>query len=239
MEDFVGPWIDDIEGLFQMEARATAAALGAQFLSGSLHQDPPHRFGGCGKEVATAVPVLGLLDLNEAKVGLVDQRRRLQRLPRFFLGQLRRRELAELVVDERQKLLRGRGVALLDGGQDTGDVAHKLKHNLRERSRPASERASTGGGRVPGQQHQPLGVSYRAAGCPYRDWRGTLYQVHDVFLLCPARCVHRTLTSIRNACALPGNAQARSWRTVISITRNCCLCAIVQSKYASVKDLPI
>src|SRR5436190_23834669 len=105
MEDLVDPRIDDIEGLLQIKAHATAAALWAQFLSGPLHQDPPHRFSGRGKEVATAVPVLGLLDINKAKVGLMDQRRRLQRLPRFFLGKLRRRELAQLVVDERQKLL--------------------------------------------------------------------------------------------------------------------------------------
>jgi hypothetical protein len=38
--------------------------------------------------------VLGLLDIHQAQVGLVDQRRRLQRLPRFFLGQFRGRELA-------------------------------------------------------------------------------------------------------------------------------------------------
>src|SRR5262245_58294008 len=127
MEDFVRHWVDDVEGLLQVEARATAAALWAQFLSGPLHQDPAHRFGGRGKEMATAVRVLGLLDSNKAKGGLVDQGSRLQRLPRSFLGKLRRRELAQLVVDERQELLRGRGIALLDGGQDTGDVAHEVK----------------------------------------------------------------------------------------------------------------
>src|SRR5262245_7897141 len=111
MEDVVVPWIDDIEGFLQVEARATAPALGAQFLSSSLYQDPPHRFGCCGKEMTTAVPVLSRLDANKANVGLVDQRRRLQRLSWLFLGQLRGRELAQLVVNQRQQLLGGVRVA--------------------------------------------------------------------------------------------------------------------------------
>src|SRR5262249_33669447 len=57
-----------------------------------------------GEEVAAAIPVLDLLDINKAKVGLVDQRRR---------------------------------IALLDGGQDAGDVrgvGHAAHDN---RARPA------------------------------------------------------------------------------------------------------
>jgi hypothetical protein len=34
------------------------------------------------------------------------------------------RHLPKLVVDERQELLGGRGIALLDGGEDLRDVAH-------------------------------------------------------------------------------------------------------------------
>src|SRR5262249_12105531 len=62
--------------------------------------------------------------INKAKVGLVHQRGGLQGLSRLLLGQLRRRELAQLVVDQRQELLRGGRVALLDGRQDAGDFAH-------------------------------------------------------------------------------------------------------------------
>ena len=54
----------------------------------------------------------------------MDQGRGLQRLARLLLGQPLGRELAQLVVDQRQELLRGVRVALLDGGQDAGDVTH-------------------------------------------------------------------------------------------------------------------
>src|SRR6516225_1264065 len=40
------------------------------------------------------------------------------------MGQFCRRELAQLIVHERQELLGGVRVALLDGGQDAGNVAH-------------------------------------------------------------------------------------------------------------------
>ena len=44
--------------------------------------------------------------------------------PGFSCGQPGGRELAQLVVDERQQSLGGLRVALLDGGQDAGDVGH-------------------------------------------------------------------------------------------------------------------
>ena len=34
------------------------------------------------------------------------------------------RQLPQIVMDERQELLGGRGIALLDGGEDLRDVAH-------------------------------------------------------------------------------------------------------------------
>ena len=55
----------------------------------------------------------------------MDQGRGLERLARLLLGQLLRRQLAQLVVDQRQELLGGVRVALLDRGQDAGDIAHR------------------------------------------------------------------------------------------------------------------
>ena len=43
--------------------------------------------------------------------------------PGLLLGHLLGRQLPQLVVDQRQKLLGGLGVALFDGGEDSGDVA--------------------------------------------------------------------------------------------------------------------
>jgi hypothetical protein len=48
----------------------------------------------------------------------------LERLARLLLGQLVRRQLPQLIVDQRQKLLGGVRVALLDGGQDASDFGH-------------------------------------------------------------------------------------------------------------------
>ena len=62
--------------------------------------------------------------IHEPEIRLMHQRRRLQRLPRLLLSQLRRRQLPQLVIDQRQKLLRRRRIARFDLRQDAGDVGH-------------------------------------------------------------------------------------------------------------------
>src|SRR5262249_28510735 len=66
---------------------------------------------------------------HQPQVRLVHQRGRLQGLAGLFVGQLVGRELAQLVVDQRQELRGGLRVALLDGGQDAGDVAHSVRRH--------------------------------------------------------------------------------------------------------------
>jgi hypothetical protein len=56
--------------------------------------------------------------------GGVDQRRRVQCLARLLLGQLLGGKPAQLVVNQRQQLRGGLGIALLDGAQNPCDVAH-------------------------------------------------------------------------------------------------------------------
>jgi hypothetical protein len=48
----------------------------------------------------------------------------------LLLGQLLGRQLAQLVVDQRQQLLGGLGVALFDGGQDAGNIGHRRHRNV-------------------------------------------------------------------------------------------------------------
>ena len=81
----------------------------------AFDQDPPHGLGSGGKEVPAAVPMLHAVDVNEPKVGLMNQRGGFERLAGLLLGQLLRGQLAELVVDQRQELLGRLRVALLDG----------------------------------------------------------------------------------------------------------------------------
>ena len=54
----------------------------------------------------------------------MHQRRGLQRLARFLLGQLLRRKLSKLVIDQRQELIGGVRIAVFDGGQNTRDLMH-------------------------------------------------------------------------------------------------------------------
>src|SRR5262245_11394563 len=79
--------------------------------------------GGGSEEMAAAVPVLGMLGVHQAEVGLVDQRGCLQRLPRPLLGQLLGRQLAQLLVDQRQQLAGRVGAAVGDGVEHLRDVA--------------------------------------------------------------------------------------------------------------------
>jgi hypothetical protein len=54
----------------------------------------------------------------------MNERRRLECVPRFFLRQAPRGEPAQLVVDQRQKLIRGVWFALLDRIQNARDFTN-------------------------------------------------------------------------------------------------------------------
>ena len=63
-------------------------------------------------------------------ISLMHQGRGLQRLPRFFMGQLGRCQFPQLLIDQRQELLRGRGIAGFDLREDAGDVGHEKQNSL-------------------------------------------------------------------------------------------------------------
>ena len=62
---------------------------------------------------------------HQPQIRLMHQGRRLQRLPRLLLGQLRRRQLPQLVIDQRQKLLGrcGSPDSICDRMRVTSDMA--------------------------------------------------------------------------------------------------------------------
>jgi len=111
------------ECLIRVVLFASLAFASSAFAS-YFHENPSHRFGGRGEEVATAVPMLRGFDIHQPQVSFVDQGCSLQGLPRSFLGQLLGREFAQFVVDQRQELLGGVRVAFLDGGQDARNFTH-------------------------------------------------------------------------------------------------------------------
>jgi hypothetical protein len=88
------------------------------------------------------------------QIGLVDEGRCLQCLPRLFMGESGCRQLAQLVINKRKQLFGGLGIALIDLGEDTSYVGHV--------SRIASQKASCQemldvdwGGTKPGGQSPP------------------------------------------------------------------------------------
>jgi hypothetical protein len=87
-----------------------------------LDQNPPHRLSRSRKEVATAVPVLGFLDVHKPDVRLVHQRRRLQGLSRLLVDELGRSQFAKLVVHEGQQFHGRRRIAGFNLGQDLRGV---------------------------------------------------------------------------------------------------------------------
>jgi hypothetical protein len=68
--------------------------------------------------------MLRLIHIDEPHVGFVDERGRLERLAGLFVGHSQGRELAQLIIHERQELFGSRRIALLDCRQDACNVPH-------------------------------------------------------------------------------------------------------------------
>src|SRR5262249_33630956 len=101
--------------------RPFAAALRGQFPPGLVHEDSPDGFSRGGENPP---PPAELLVPDQVTLRLVYQRRRVERLPRLLPRELRRRQLPQLVVNERQQLRRGLPVAAVGGVEQSGDWAH-------------------------------------------------------------------------------------------------------------------
>lgn len=89
-----------------------------------LDKNPPHRFGCRAKEMPSAVPVLRLLAIDESQVRFVNERGGLQSLSWLFLGDALSSQAAQFIVDERQQLLGGGGIARFYSRQDLSNVVH-------------------------------------------------------------------------------------------------------------------
>jgi hypothetical protein len=99
-----------------------AAMLDPTSASGVFDEDAAHGLGG--EKMTAAVPMLSLVHIDEAQVCLMDEGGGFERLSRLFLGELPCCESAQFVVDQWQKLRRGRWVAFLDRGQNVRNLGH-------------------------------------------------------------------------------------------------------------------
>ena len=111
--------------MIEGHALERAAALGALLMAGSIDQDAAHCLGGRCEEMFAAIPGPVLFPSHEPEVGLINQGGRLERLARLLLGQLSGSQLPQLVIDQRQQVLRGGRIACLTAGEDTGDFGHR------------------------------------------------------------------------------------------------------------------
>lgn len=93
-------------------------------LARPLDQNPSHRLGSGGEEVATTVPLLRVSRPDEPQVRLVDQGGRVERLTGLFVAQPLGRQATQLVVHERQQLARGPRLAPRDRIENARYVAH-------------------------------------------------------------------------------------------------------------------
>ena len=131
----------------ELDPLEVAAVLEPALAASPFDQDAAHGLGRGGEEVAAAIPGRWRLSVrHQAQVRLVDQGRGLKRLSRLFLSQPLGRQLAELVVDQRQQLLGGRRVAVRrwrDRMRETSLMVVLTAHFVRDAHHPAGRKGTT------------------------------------------------------------------------------------------------
>ena len=90
------------QAFVERDALPRAAALLRAACARALDQDLPHGMRRDRAEVRAVLPAIRLV-LHQAEVGLVDERRRLQRLARPLAAQVVGREPPQLLIDDRQQ----------------------------------------------------------------------------------------------------------------------------------------
>src|SRR5262249_23102336 len=96
------------------------------------------------------------------------------------LGQLLRRQLAQLLVDQRQQFLGRVRIALVDGVQYARNLAHGVQHNRRSEARQGWEMADCNS-KDESILHRALGHSDCSNGCHWkrREPRGRREQAEE------------------------------------------------------------
>jgi hypothetical protein len=113
----------------QVVALHPAAVANAVLAPRDLDEDAAHSLGRGGEEVAAVLPALHVPRTYQPHVRFVDERGGVESLPRLLVGHVDRGEAAQLVVNERKEVRRGVPIALVDGGEDVGDVGHAQECN--------------------------------------------------------------------------------------------------------------
>ena len=134
--------VKDRAGVIELDSLEITTMLQAFSPPCLFDQDPPHRLGRGSKEMAAAVPVLGLVNVHQAQVRLVNHGRRLEGLAGWLVGQLLGGKAPKLGIDQRQQLSGHLGVALLDrhedprNFEDLGRQSSRAIHSCHGHDRP-------------------------------------------------------------------------------------------------------
>ena len=107
---------------FNVHALLVAAMTHRVLAACLLNEDAAHGLGGGTEEMSPAREVW-IRFAHQPQPGFMDERGGLQRLVGRFIGHFRRRELAQLLIDQRQQSIGGLGIAVLNGLQNAGNVA--------------------------------------------------------------------------------------------------------------------
>jgi len=104
---------------------ATAMAHGFS-TPGAFDQNPPHRLGGRSKKVGAILECRRLIP-DKPQPGFVDESSGLERLSGGFVSHLARGEPAQFLIDQRQKLIGGFGIAGFNGAKKLGRFTHAVR----------------------------------------------------------------------------------------------------------------
>jgi hypothetical protein len=102
-------------------AGSASTVLDSMLATSVLDQNPAHRLGSGGEEVAAAVPWLVGLGPDDAQVSFVNKRCGLERLPEILPSQAPLGELSQLVVDQRKQVTSCLCFTAIDRVQDSSD----------------------------------------------------------------------------------------------------------------------
>ena len=109
--------------LVQWHALGLFSVSEAQPAAGTVDEDMPHRLGGGAEKMSAALPTL-FLSSCQPQPRLMNQGRGLQGLSGRLKGYLVSGELSEFVINKREELLGGLGIAVLKRLQDARHFAH-------------------------------------------------------------------------------------------------------------------
>lgn len=113
--------------LLNIHMLLAASVAHGPFVAGPVNENAPHRFGRGGEEVGAVLEMSLAIRADEPQPGFVNERGGLQSLARGFAGHPVRGQSPQLIINQRQQLLRGLGIALPGGLKNARGFRHACR----------------------------------------------------------------------------------------------------------------